>query len=140
MTPTLYIEVNDMTNNSVFLDYALPSLNNLLKWAHSMKGARMKKEYLGRIEADLKKYGCVPERMYDVICVSFLYGESAKRRDPDNVAAGAAKYVLDAMVNVGIIPDDSRNHVLEINHNFTGAIQATRAVHVSWHSGWLEPE
>jgi len=129
-----------MAQTKVFLDYGLPGLNDLLKWGHSMKYARMKKEYLTKVEADLVTGGCVPDRMYDVICVSFLYGETAKKRDPDNIAAGAAKVTLDAMVNVGMIPDDSRDQVLEINHNFSGNIQTRRCVHVNWRAGWYEPE
>jgi len=128
-----------MVQTKVFLDYGLPGFNEIVDVSKKHWGAyaALKKKYTTLIAADLVTSGCVPDRMYDVICINILWGETAKKRDPDNVMAGA-KFILDAMVNAKLIPDDSRNHVLEINHNFTGAIQARRNAHVSWRAGWLD--
>jgi len=41
--------------------------------------------------------------------------EGNKRRDPDNVFAGQ-KFILDAMVNLGVIKDDSQDYVAAIFH------------------------
>jgi len=119
----------------------LPSLNDVIREAkkHHMAYAKMKREHTKRIECVLERTSCVPSRPYDRICVSFLYGETKKKRDPDNITV-AQKFVLDAMVNVGVIVDDTRDHVLELNHNFTGATQTERTITVSWFGGWDESE
>jgi len=37
--------------------------------------------------------------------------EPDARRDPDNVTSGAAKCVLDALQNMGVLKNDNRKHV-----------------------------
>ena len=36
----------------------------------------------------------------------FTWGEPNKKRDPDNIAAGGRKFILDALVHSGILPND----------------------------------
>ncbi|WP_447973932.1 hypothetical protein [Nitrospira sp. Kam-Ns4a] len=38
--------------------------------------------------------------------VQFVWREPTRRRDPDNIAAGGRKLVLDALVAAGILPGD----------------------------------
>lgn len=59
--------------------------------------------------AQLKKMG--------LVMVDILWIEPSKRRDPDNVSAGV-KYILDALVSVGILKNDNWRHVKKISHNF----------------------
>lgn len=47
----------------------------------------------------------------------FSWIEKDFRRDPDNVAF-AQKFILDALVNAHILPDDSRKWVLKLTHEF----------------------
>ena len=42
--------------------------------------------------------------------VRFEYHEKSKRRDADNIAS-AKKFILDALVEMGVLPDDSRKYV-----------------------------
>lgn len=47
----------------------------------------------------------------------FVWHESSKKRDPDNVAS-AHKYVLDAMQEVGYIPNDNCTYVNQLHDYF----------------------
>lgn len=51
------------------------------------------------------------------IKVAFEWVEPNARRDIDNVAAGA-KFVLDALVDTGRLPNDGRKWVRAISHTF----------------------
>ena len=42
--------------------------------------------------------------------VRFEWHERTKRRDADNIAS-AKKFILDALVEMGVLPDDSRKYV-----------------------------
>jgi len=39
------------------------------------------------------------------------------RKDPDNVSAGV-KFILDGLVQAGILPDDRRKQINSIKHEF----------------------
>lgn len=41
--------------------------------------------------------------------------EKTKRRDVDNIQS-SQKFILDALVNNGVLPDDNRKHVVQIYH------------------------
>lgn len=49
------------------------------------------------------------------VTVNILWVEKDKRRDVDNIQFGA-KFILDALVNLNILPDDSRQYVCGINN------------------------
>jgi len=96
-------------NNTIYLDYGLPGLNEIIRAAkkHHMTYAAMKKKYTNAIADELVIHGCVPDKPFDELDIRFIWGETrAHRRDPDNIRAGS-KFVLDAMVHVGIIPNDT---------------------------------
>lgn len=40
------------------------------------------------------------------VIIHFTYYEANKRRDPDNFAAGARKFILDGLVEAKVIPKD----------------------------------
>lgn len=130
-----------MIRTSIIVEGGFPSLNDVIRDAkkHHMAYAKLKKEHTERVERILIDNNCVPLRPYDDVCVSFLYGETKKRRDPDNITV-AQKFILDAMVNVGMIEDDTRDHVLELNHRFRGAPQKERSVLITWYGGYHNPE
>lgn len=49
------------------------------------------------------------------VTVNILWVEKDKRRDVDNIQFGA-KFILDSLVNLNILPDDSRQFVCGINN------------------------
>lgn len=50
-------------------------------------------------------------------CVIYIdWHEKTKRRDVDNIQS-SQKFVLDAMVENGILPNDNRRYVKQIHHN-----------------------
>lgn len=68
----------------------------------------------------------IPEGKADVPAdVRILWVEPNCRRDHDNVAS-AVKFILDALVEKGTIPDDSPRYILNISHEFRVSRQAPR--------------
>jgi Holliday junction resolvase RusA-like endonuclease len=49
--------------------------------------------------------------------ISFIWREKNRRRDIDNVSAGA-KSVLDGLVKAGVLENDGWEHVFSIEHRF----------------------
>lgn len=47
--------------------------------------------------------------------IRICWFEPDERRDVDNVASGA-KYVLDGIVRAGVLPNDTRKHVLSLTN------------------------
>lgn len=43
--------------------------------------------------------------------IKFFYFEPNRRRDPDNISAGARKFILDALVHAGILANDGQKDV-----------------------------
>lgn len=94
----------------------LPGLNEIIAAAksHYAKYSTEKKEYTEEV-AWLAKKAKLPryEKSYLVI----TWHEPNSRRDPDNVMAGQ-KFILDGLVQAGVIPDDSQKYILGIYHRF----------------------
>ena len=114
------------------LDFGLPGLNRIIdvakKGPHAY--ATMKKKYTRLVADELLVQDCIPNRPYEMLTLYFDWIETAQHlRDPDNIRAGA-KFILDAMVHVGMIKDDSMNHVKAIRDLFQ--IGESRRVEVSW--------
>ena len=125
-----------MTNNELTLSFGLPGLNEMIRTARGNKyaSAKQKKKYTQAVEAELIAQGCIPEEPYQNIDIEFIWIESGRARDPDNVRMGA-KFVLDAMVNQGIIPDDSMKYVKLLADTFKK--DKERSVIVEW-TGYTE--
>ena len=101
-----------MTNNELRLTFGLPGLNEIIAAAkkHHMAYATMKKKHTQAVVAELIAQGCIPPHPYQAIDIEFIWIETGRARDPDNIRVGA-KFVLDAMVHQGIMPDDSMKYV-----------------------------
>jgi len=91
--------------------------------------AKQKKKYTKMVEVELVAQDCIPLNPYRMIEIEFVWTEKGRSRDPDNVRVGA-KFVLDAMVNQGIIPDDSMKHVKLLADSFRKGAEKT--VTVKW--------
>lgn len=111
--------------NRVEIPMRLPSLNDYVdacrtsgvrgyyKNKHWNKGNEMKQRVQADIMPYLKKLGV----FNNGIKVEFTWIEPDKRRDLDNICF-AKKFILDAMVKGGVIPDDSRKYVTGFRDNF----------------------
>ena len=91
-----------------------------LQRSHHYAGARAKRDETERVEAAImaagvRKFSCPVE-------IGITYIEGKKRngalRDPDNISAGARKFILDALVRQGIIHDDSPHYVRHFFEQF----------------------
>ncbi len=93
----------------------LPSLNEMIRADRGNKFAanRLKRHTQERIGWCIRQARL--KAMTTPVTVSVVWVEQTRRRDLDNITA-ATKYVLDALVECGIIPDDGQRHVCDIRH------------------------
>lgn len=96
----------------------LPSLNEYTRACRSNKytGAKMKKEAEEIIGWNIKL------RLKDIhfdapVRLKFRWFEPNRRRDLDNVAF-AKKFILDALVKNGVLPDDGPKYVIGFTDEF----------------------
>ena len=95
----------------------LPGLNEYTEAnrAHRQRGATLKRRTEVRIML-FAKAARLPA--FDgPVFVSFAWHEPDRRRDVDNVAF-AKKFVLDALVKLGILASDGRKHVVGFADSF----------------------
>jgi len=99
----------------VTIPLKLPSLNDYVRICRTNKyqAASFKKgleEQIGWFLVGLPKFT-------KPIRIRFLWMEGTKRRDYDNVAF-AKKFILDALVKYGKLPDDNRKYVVGFSDEF----------------------
>ena len=80
---------------------------------HWAQGAKLKKQQQALVETAILVAGVKP--FTAPVTVQFRWVEPNRRRDFDNICA-ASKWVLDAMVARGVIPDDSDRWVKSVSH------------------------
>lgn len=116
--------MKDVTNTflvqSLFIDGPLPGLNDLLtakSRGHGKYNAynRIKQNWTAKIRKAAAEAKLIP-----VVAAKFqfLWIEPSRRRDPDNIAAGGRKLILDALVDEGVIPNDGWDQVAGWNDTF----------------------
>lgn len=102
----------------VIIPMRLPSINEYIyackvqrgRWN---KGTQMKRDVQRDIEPYLKDLG----KFVRPVKVDFTWIEPDMKRDLDNVCF-AKKFILDAMVNCGVIANDNRSHVTDFSDHF----------------------
>lgn len=104
--------------NIVEIPMRLPSLNEYIAASKIQrgkynKGNALKQKVQGDIEPYLKKLGV----FNNGVRVCFTWIEPDKKRDLDNVCF-AKKFILDSMVNGGVIPNDNSRYVKGFIDNF----------------------
>lgn len=94
----------------------LDGLNEYTKVNRSNRyGAnKLKRKNQNIVILGIRKYRVKPIHDYP-ISLSITWYEPNNRRDIDNVTF-AVKFILDALVQEGILVDDSRKYVRSINH------------------------
>ena len=111
-----------------FVPLTLPGMNEILQ-AMQTKGMKrgakskrwtkytdLKREYESLIISSIQLAKIKPvKRAYFM----FKFIEKNKKRDPDNIAAGARKFILDALVSARILENDGWKQVAGWNDTFT---------------------
>jgi len=95
----------------------LPGLNEVINKAryNRFAGAKQKKD-----STELCRFYVVAAKLIPIrgpVVVHFTWYEPNARRDCDNVATGA-KFILDALVDSGVLAGDGRKHVVGLSHLF----------------------
>jgi len=111
--------VNKLCNNEAHI-FTIPcrliSLNQYIEAERSNKyaAANMKKKQTSicATYAKLELQNKLKDKRYDIIC---LWQFSTLGRDPDNVFF-AIKFILDGLVNAGIMDDDNCANIGAISH------------------------
>lgn len=88
----------------------MPSLNDYIKALKKFRlvGQAMKTDYTDATHLACKHQKIKP---YTVpVKLEFVYIEKNAKRDPDNIVF-CKKFILDGMVNAGIIPNDTQKYI-----------------------------
>lgn len=96
----------------------LPGLNELIKAARDQDAyGRLKKRLTARCAEQARdQFG--ENKPLGPVHIEFLWFPEHNRRDPDNVAAGGRKFILDGMVDAGVLVNDTRKHVIGFEDRF----------------------
>jgi len=88
----------------------LPSLNDYTRACRT--GARIGAAMKRKVEHAIAVYARIhhPPVFEGPVFVTFAWHEPHRRRDADNVAF-AKKFILDALVRLGVLPGDGRRYV-----------------------------
>ena len=95
-----------------------PSLNEVIEAAKSHYGAysKMKKELTLSVALQAKVQGL--KAVEGRVRVTFYWYERDARRDVDNICSAGTKFILDGLVEAGIIADDNQKTVVSLAHHF----------------------
>jgi len=107
-----------MTSSVTFtIPGRLPGLNEYTRAcrSHAQQGAALKRQAEAQVIWSAKAARLKP--VSGPVFMSFAWYEPDRRRDTDNVAF-AKKFILDALVQLGILADDGRNHVVGFADEF----------------------
>lgn len=104
--------------NSFTIKAKLPSLNEYTRACrtHRMIGAKFKEEVeevIGWYIKQAQTAGTLSA--IEKPCEIYIdFYEKTKRRDVDNIISGGTKFILDALVQNKIIPNDNRKYVKQV--------------------------
>ena len=104
--------------NKIEIPFRLPSLNEYIKASKVIKGKwnagnQMKQD----VQEDIMAYLNKMPKYEKPIRIHFHWVEENKRRDLDNVCF-AKKFILDALVQAGVLADDNRKIVTNFTDSF----------------------
>lgn len=94
----------------------VPSLNEYIGACRTNyhKANKMKHEVQDAVSIYI---GHLP-RMQKPVRIDFLWTEKNNRRDYDNISSAGRKFILDALVLKGKLPDDNRKYVSGFSDSF----------------------
>lgn len=100
--------------NGFKIEMRLPGLNEYTdaNRTHAQKGGRFKRE----TEADIMLFIMIAKRRGELrpvdypVTLNIEWYEQTRKRDPDNIVS-AKKFILDALVKGGILPNDTQRYI-----------------------------
>ena len=95
----------------------LPGLNEVIRVGRGNRFGGAKQKQV--TEAYIRPYLPKPIALAYPVVVGFTWYEPDRRRDPDNIAAAGAKFVLDACTKAGVLMGDSQRFIAGITHRVT---------------------
>jgi len=103
--------MDDDMRGEFFVPGVLPGLNEIIRAAksHPQAYAKMKKQWTDDIYYIIKSAKLPP---MDKAYLKFTWYEKNRRRDPDNIAAGGRKLILDSLVMAKVLDNDGWAQVL----------------------------
>lgn len=104
-------------SQTFYVDWKLDGLNDYTDANRSnpMSGASMKKRNEEIIFYAIRQHQIKP--VSNPVRLEYLWVEKDERRDADNIAF-AQKFVQDALVQAGVLPNDNRKWVKGFTHDF----------------------
>lgn len=112
----------------------MPSLNDYIRESRGDKyGANQTKR---KLEMIIRQYIEILPAFRHPIEIDFRWIEDSRRRDADNIAFGK-KFILDAMVKAGKLPDDNLDHVQAFRDTFEIGKPAGVIITIREHKGGL---
>lgn len=108
--------------NSFIINRKLPSLNEYIAKCriHAQKGGEFKREWQEIVCYEIIR-AQQKNRLRAVnkaVVVHFYYEECTEKRDLDNVASFAHKVILDALVQMSILPNDTQRWIRGFTDTF----------------------
>ena len=94
----------------------LPDLNDILHMSGTRRGnwskwGEVKRQEMQRVSACIMR-GRRPAKMFtEPVMLEFIFYEPNRKRDCDNVSAGAHKIILDALQETEVIKNDNQRYV-----------------------------
>ena len=121
-----------LSKNYFVYEGRLPSLNEYINAcrANHQKGANFKRDSQIAVGWSIRS-AWVKKTLYKAnkaVVVHFTYYERSAKRDIDNVSGFAHKVILDALVQSGILPDDSQKWVVGLTDKFVSGSEQDKIV------------
>jgi len=105
---------------TLWIQFTFPGLNEVVTTCKGQWGKhkyhKLKADYEGAVIALAKSKRF--ETITVPVNIDFIWCEPDKRRDPDNIAAGGRKIILDALVYGGFMQGDGWGNVLGFSDSF----------------------
>ena len=114
-------KLDGMKKQTLVIPGKLPGLNEIINSSKIGRGrfnayGRLKKKWSGIIAIYARMSGLAP--IHSPAQFVFTWTEPNRRRDPDNIASGGRKLILDTLVELGILDGDGWKHVAGWFDNF----------------------
>lgn len=119
--------------NKAEINMKLPSLNEYIAVCrkNQYEAAKFKRDIEDQICLFINR---LPE-FHSPVTIQFTWYEKDLRRDADNIAAGK-KFILDALVKAGKLPNDSRRWVVGFTDEFITAKETKVVIYVKELNEW----
>ena len=109
--PIVAVDYRAKRSETIFFPFLIPSLNQTLSWGHWKRncehGIFQRQAGLILKSAHIQPFLCPVKILID------LCFKKKRTRDADNYAGGA-KWLIDAIVKAGILPDDNTSIIPEV--------------------------